>query len=93
MVLLEKLRALGTIEVSWLRYSTLAPLPFDILIAINLKPFCFQKRVTYICHMPCIPDSIAVSVFVDLVEFDKSETNPNNNLMMRQAGLSAQIQT
>ena len=33
-------------------------------------------------------DSIALSVFVDkLAEFDKSEANPKNNLMMRRAGL------
>ena len=35
-------------------------------------------------------DSIAVSLFVDILfEIEKeSEANPNNNLMMRQAGLS-----
>ena len=33
--------------------------------------------------------SIAVSLFVDnFVEFDKSEANTNNNMMMRRAGLS-----
>ena len=34
-------------------------------------------------------DSIALSVFVDkLAEFDKSEANPKNNLMMRRAGFN-----
>ena len=34
-------------------------------------------------------DSIAVSVSVDqLAELDKSEANPKNNLMMRQAGFN-----
>ena len=34
-------------------------------------------------------DSIALSVFVDkLSEFDKSEANPKNNLMMRRAGFN-----
>ena len=35
--------------------------------------------------------NIAVSLFVQrfLVEFDKSEANPNNNLTMRRAGLSS----
>ena len=35
-------------------------------------------------------DSIAVSLIVDnFVVFDKSEANPNNNIMMRRAGLSS----
>ena len=34
-------------------------------------------------------ENIAVSVFVDkLAEFDKSEANPKNNLMMRRAGFN-----
>ena len=36
-------------------------------------------------------DSIAVSVFVDWLSLSESEANPNNNLMMRQAGLSSLI--
>ena len=35
-------------------------------------------------------DIIAVSLIVDnFVVFDKSEANPNNNIMMRRAGLSS----
>ena len=40
-------------------------------------------------------DSIAASVFVDWLSLSntESEANPNNNLMMRQAGLSIQLLT
>ena len=39
-----------------------------------------------------ILDSIAISVFADIFfEFNKSEANPNNNLMMRRAGLSRYV--
>ena len=40
-------------------------------------------------------DSIAVSVFVDWLGLSntESEANPNNNLMMRRAGLSSSLKT
>ena len=49
---------------------------------INFKSISNQNQIKLI-------DSIAVTLFVDIfVEFDRSEANTNNNLMMRQAGLS-----
>ena len=46
----------------------------------NLKVFALSRDVL---------DSIAVSEYVLIfVGLDKSETNPNSNLMMRRAGLS-----
>ena len=43
---------------------------------------------TFFYYLPEL-DSISVSVFVLIfIELDKTETDPNNNLMMRRAGLS-----
>ena len=57
---------------------------FVEVIHENLK----TQTLKHIAKFDLIRQHCRLGICFVLVEFDKSETNPNNNLMMRPAGLS-----